>query len=78
MYIDNNAALSMGTANDVTSRSNYIYICCHYFNEQVNEGRLVPIKAPTDQQQADMFTKRVPRNKILRNMQMLRGKGTQV
>ncbi len=76
--MDNNAALNMGTANGVTSRSNHIDIRCHYFSEQVNEGRLVPIKVPTDQQQADTFTKPFPRNTFLRNMQMLRGKVTEV
>jgi hypothetical protein len=70
LYIDNQAAIAMTETISINPRTKHIDIRWHYIRERFEEGDIVPIFIPTDEQLADIMTKIMPKTVLER----LRGK----
>jgi len=61
VFEDNNAALSLATNQQITSRTRHYLIQWHFFWQAVRDGLVVIEKVDTKLQRADYATKGLPR-----------------
>ena len=62
VFEDNNGALSLATTHKVTSRTKHFNIKYHFFWENVENGDIVIKRIDTQEQRADILTKRLTKD----------------
>ncbi len=70
---DNNGALLLATNHRITSRTKYLLVKWHFFWSHINYGDAKVSKVPTELQDADYFTKGLPRESFERNRRRVQG-----
>ena len=67
VFEDNNGALLLAANQRITSRTKYLLVKWHFFWSHINNGDAKVSKVPTELQDADYFTKGLPRESFERN-----------
>jgi Reverse transcriptase (RNA-dependent DNA polymerase) len=65
LWEDNNAAIAIATKPERKSRIRHMHVKYMYLQEKVSEGSIQVKRIDTDKQIADMFTKALPKLKLL-------------
>jgi hypothetical protein len=73
VFEDNNGALLLATNQRITSRTKYLLVKWHFFWSHINNGDAKVSKVPTELQDADYFTKGLPRESFERNRRRVQG-----
>lgn len=73
VFEDNQSALYLATNQRITNRTKYFLAKWHWFWESYNKKLFEIIKCPTEEQQADYFTKALPKEAFERNRLAVQG-----
>ena len=64
LLVDNSASVDVAFNMGVTARTKHFDICIHYFRDEVQKRRIIPIHISNEYQRADGFTKGLPHTTI--------------
>jgi len=73
VFEDNQGAYYLATNQRITNRTKYFLVKWHWFWDKYNDGEFNVVKCPTDEQQADYFTKPLSKDKFEANRLAVQG-----
>ena len=73
VYEDNAGAIEMANNHKYRPRTKHLNIRLHHFRKHIESGLIVIEKIPTELQQADIFTKPLPKNQFQKLRKLLLG-----
>ena len=66
LLVDNSASVDVAFNMGVTARTKHFDICIHYFRDEVQKRRIIPIHISNEYQRADGFTKGLDKTNFLK------------
>jgi hypothetical protein len=66
LFEDNSAAYEMARVPKMRPRTRHINVAYHHFRGEVANGRLYPMECPTEDMEADIFTKATSKDTLER------------
>jgi hypothetical protein len=73
VFKDNSGALELAKTPKMRPRTKHINVKYHHFREHVADGTVKIFKIPTEEQQADIFTKGLPENTFVYLRKLIMG-----